>query len=73
MTCVARYDKYSVTSIIRTSFIRLFKLAEHQKIHYHACPEDVTNGLCGCGYMLSVELWALQALPCPKLITSDLS
>ena len=44
----------------------------HQKIHYHACAEGMTNALCGCGYMLSDEPWALQALPWPKLIMSDL-
>ena len=49
------------------------ELDGHQIIYYyHACVEGVTSALCGCGYMLSDELWALQALPWLKLIMSDL-
>ena len=51
---------------------RLSGLAGRQKIHCHAYAEGITSAFCGCGYMLSNELWALQALPWPKLIMSNL-
>ena len=40
---------------------QLSRLAGDQKVHYHACAEDVANDSYGCGYRLSDELWTLQA------------
>ena len=66
-TCVCMY---SATSIVRTSFIQNLNYPK-KYITMHAQKVWSTT-FCGCGYILSDELRALQALPWPKLIMIEL-